>query len=84
MLRKEFLENAEVVHILSPVSDDYSLCGDSLDIRSVENEPCGDLLTTKITIVTCERCKAIIKYCRVVKTKFGAIKYLEREEFDPI
>ena len=56
----EFSENDDGVHLQY---GEFSLCGDAFDISAVTDE-IDDLAHTKKRTVTCERCIAIIRYCR--------------------
>lgn len=62
-MSKEFLENTEGVHLMY---GEFTLCGDSFDIAETERDGDHDGTLAKTTkhVVTCERCKAIIVYCR--------------------
>lgn len=66
---KEFLENADGVHLMNPHLGEFTLCGDSFDFQSTENlAPEMELKATRKRTVTCPKCITIIKGCRDVRT----------------
>ena len=65
----EYLESKAGVHIMDPINYEFTLCGDSFDIRSTEDAPELELKKTNKRIVTCPNCIIIIKYLRNIKIK---------------
>ena len=68
---KEFTENFDGVHLMSPLNSEYSLCGDAFDIHSSGDSDSGDLISTNKRTVTCEQCIKVIEACRGVRVKHG-------------
>lgn len=64
MSDKEFMENAEGVHLMW---GEYTLCGDAFDIEAVESDSAGNPVPTRKRTVTCKRCARIILECRGVR-----------------
>ena len=67
-LRRQYVENAEGVHLMH---GEFTLCGDSFDIASTEEpeDHDGELLETHKRTVTCDRCIDVIDLCRGVRIK---------------
>ena len=66
----EFTENADGVHLMSPIHSEYSLCGDAWDLNVLDDM--GDdmqMRPTRKRTVTCADCIRIIQACRGVRTK---------------
>ena len=74
MTAKEFVENADGVHLMSPHQGEYTLCGDAFDMASASGGEHGqefDFKPTRKRVVTCERCSTIINHCRGVSVFTG-------------
>ena len=67
---RDFVENGDGVHLLSPLNREYTLCGDAFDISDTEDEDDhgGVFVVTRKRAVTCENCAAVIRECRGVRT----------------
>lgn len=57
-----FMENTDGVHLMNPLNNEYTLCGDAFDCGS--EKEINSLKDTNKQSVTCSRCLEIIKLCR--------------------
>ena len=55
------MKNADGIHLMSPLSYEFSMCGDVFDVDAIESD-LGEMQPTKGP-VTCERCLAVIETC---------------------
>lgn len=69
MVDREYMENAEGVHLMNV--GDYSLCGDGSDLGHDEGGG-WDMRPTKRRTVTCPRCVEVIIMCRGVRVARAA------------
>lgn len=59
-----------IVHVISPLGGEHTLCGDAFDIDSEETEKdCAWVLLKRSATVTCPNCINVITVCRGVRTK---------------
>ena len=56
-------ENRDGVHIVHPIMDSTTLCGDSMDGVELEDE-CGESHLVDDGPITCQRCREIMRVCR--------------------
>lgn len=75
---KEYMENAEGVHLMNALNGEYTLCGDAFDAHISESDwPNGEMVATTKRVVTCERCCRIIEMCRGVRCRPSTSKTQE-------
>lgn len=66
---KLFGKNSDGVHLMSPLHNEYTLCGDAFDIDTEEGCETLHIRGTKEKVITCIKCIIIIKECRNIKCR---------------
>lgn len=66
MTRKQFAENKDGVHLVSPLNEEFTLCGDALEGSASDEQEIDPALITKSRTVTCPKCATTVLHCRGV------------------
>lgn len=64
---RQFVEAEGVVHMVSPIQAEFTLCGDAFDLDS--DIPEYEWLETRRRTVTCSQCATVVLGCRGVRAE---------------